>query len=405
MNTSAPERRRSLVTLQDIFQLGDPEYACTHPLPAHVRKAARAIMPCRTAVLGGHGHACPDGHISRIWYNSCRHRAGPQCAFIQVERWLATQRARLLACDHSPVIVTIPHDLNPRWRENVPLMTALLLQTVRDTLTTLLADPKDLGAQPGIIAALHTWGQTLVLHPHIHCLVPGGGLTADGQWQAVRNGCLVPVRVAMAIFRGKFRAALRTAWPRDTLQLPEDLRPQAFLNLLNRLGHPQQTRGNVHMQERSPHGTGVATYLARDMRGGPIKTPRLVACDGETVTLRYIENHGQAAEASGRQQQMTLPIGDFLQRVLQHVPPPGTQVVRSWGLSPTRHAAALPVCRAPLGQAPVVLPVRLDGPTVCAQRGDARPAQCPLCGQLLACTMVLPRGGVSPPASSPERAA
>ena len=102
---------------------------------------------------------------------------------------------------------------------------------------------------------------------------------------------------------------------------------------------------------------------------------------------------------------MTLPIGDFLQRVLQHVPPPGTQVVRSWGLYQARHADALTVCRAQLDQPPVVLPVRLDGQTVCAQRGDAHPEQCPICGQLLVCTMILPRGGVSPPASSQERAA
>ena len=146
------------VTLQTLFQDAHPAFEQAHPLPAHVRKAARAIMHCRTAALGGHIPACPDGHMSRTWYNSCRHRSCPQCAFIQVERWLATQRARLLACDHSHVIFTIPHDLNPLWREHVPLMTALLLQTVRDTLTTLLADPHYLGAQPGIIAALHPWG-------------------------------------------------------------------------------------------------------------------------------------------------------------------------------------------------------------------------------------------------------
>ncbi len=179
---------------------------------------------------------------------------------MEIERWLATQRARLLACDHYHVIFTIPHDLNLLWLGNVPLMTTLLFQAVRDTLTTLLADPKYLGAQPGILAALHTWGQTLVLHPHIHCLVTGGGLTPDGQWVAVRNGFLLPVRVAMAVFRGKFLAALRTAWERGDLQLLDGLRPQAFLNLLNRLGHPKKTRWNVHIQER---------YPARD-RGGHV---------------------------------------------------------------------------------------------------------------------------------------
>src|SRR6516225_6914235 len=106
-------------------------------------------MQCRTAVLGGHVQACPDGHMARVWYNSCRHRSCPQCAYLQTERWLAVQQARLLACDHYHVIFTLPHDLNPLWLANVPVMTTLLFQAVRDTLGTLLADPTYLGAQPG----------------------------------------------------------------------------------------------------------------------------------------------------------------------------------------------------------------------------------------------------------------
>jgi hypothetical protein len=193
----------ALVTLQAIFQAAYPAYEQTHPLPSYVRKAARAIMQCRTAALGGHVQACPDGHMSRIWDNSCRHRSCPQCAYLQTERWLALQRARLLACDHYHVIFTLPHDLNPLWLANVPVMSTLLFQAVRDTLVELLADPKYLGAQPGIIAALHTWSQTLVLHPHVHCLVTGGGLPPAGQWGAVRHGFLLPARVVMAVFRGK----------------------------------------------------------------------------------------------------------------------------------------------------------------------------------------------------------
>jgi transposase-like zinc-binding protein/putative transposase len=164
-----------MVTLQTIFQDAFPAYEQTHPLPSHVRRAARAIMPCRTAALGGHIQACPDGHISRVWYNSCRHRSCPPCAYLQTAWWLALQRARLLACDHYHVIFTLPHDLNPLWLANVPVMTTLLLQAVRDTLSTLLADPKYLGAQPGILATLHTWSQTLILPPHVHCLVTGVG--------------------------------------------------------------------------------------------------------------------------------------------------------------------------------------------------------------------------------------
>lgn len=277
----------ALVTLQTIFQDAFPAYAQTHPLPSHVRQAARAIMQCRTAALGGHIHACPDGHVRRVWYNSCRHRSCPQCTYLQTERWLALQQARLLACDHSHVIFTRPHDLNPLWLANVPVMSTLLLQAVRDTLSTLLAEPKSLGAQPGIIAALHTWSQTLVLHPHLHCLVTGGGRTPAGPWVAVRNGFLWPMRVVMAVFRGKMVDAIRQSFARGALVLPEPRRPQQFINLLNRLGHPTKTKWNVRIMERYRHGAGVVTYLARYLRGGPIKNARLVAWDGACVTFTY----------------------------------------------------------------------------------------------------------------------
>jgi Putative transposase/Transposase zinc-binding domain len=393
------------VTLQTIFQDAFPAYEQTHLLPAHVRRAARAVMQCRTAALGGHIQACPEGHVARIWYNSCRHRSCPQCAYLQTERWLALQRARLLACDHYHVIFTLPHDLNPLWLANVPVMTTLLLQAVRTTLVELLADPKYLGAQPGLLAALHTWSQTLVLHPHVHCLVTGGGLTADGSWKAVRNGFLLPVRVVMAVFRGKLLAAIRQAWARAELTLPEGVRPQPFLNLLTRLGHPRKTKWNVHIRERYRHGAGVVTYLARYLRGGPIKNARLVAYDGDRVTFTCRARAEEAAGGSASSQRLTLSVADFLQRWLLHVPVPQTRVVRSYGLYHPTQATALAVCRAALGQLPVEAPVMLDWQTVCAQRGDAHPERCPACGQLLVCTGVIPRGGAPPPGLAGERAA
>ena len=395
----------ALVTLQTIFQDAFPAYEQAHPLPTHVRKAARAIMQCRTAALGGHIQACPDGHMSRIWYNSCRHRSCPQCAYLQTERWLALQRARLLACDHYHVIMTLPHELNSLWRANVRVMTALLFQAVRDTLGTLLADPKYLGAQPGIIAALPTWSQTLLLHPHLHCLVTGGGLTPAGQWRAVRNGFLLPARVVMAVFRGKMVDAIRQAFARGVLALPEAMRPQQLVKLLHRLGHPRQTKWNVRIMERYRHGAGVVTYLARYLRGGPITNARLVAWDGEHVTFSY---RPRAEETDGGQpasQRMTLPVADFLQRWLQHVPVPQTRAIRSYGLYHGLQAEALTLCRTALGQPPVVVPVCLDWQTVCAQRGDAHPERCPACGQVLVCTGVIPRGGAPPLMLSEEHAA
>jgi hypothetical protein len=395
----------ALVTLQTIFQDAFPAYEALHPLPAHVRKAARAIMQCRTAALGGHIQACPDGHVSRVWYNSCRHRACPPCAYLQTERWLAFQQARLLACDHYPVIFTLPHELNPLWLANVPVMTTLLLQAVRDTLGTLLADPKYLGAQPGILAALHTWSQTLVLHPHLHCLVTGGGLTPAGQWVAVRHGFPLPAQVVMAVCRGKMVAAIRQTLARGALALPESMQPQQLLNLLNRLGHPTKTRWNVRIMERYRHGAGVVTYRARSLRGGPLKNARLVAYDGERVTCTYRARPEEAAAGPASPQQMTLPVAAFLQRWLLHVPVPQTRVVRGYGLYHQTHAAALAVCRMALGQPPVEPPPALDGQTVCAQRGEGHPERCPTCGQRLVCTGVIPRGGAPPPVRAGERAA
>lgn len=395
----------ALVTLQTIFQDAFPAYEQRHALPAHVRTAARALMQCRTAALGGHIQACPDGHVARVWYNSCRHRSCPQCAYLQTERWLALQQARLLACDHSHGIFTLPHELNPLWLANVPVMTTLLFQAVRDTLGTLLADPKYLGAQPGILAALHTWSQTLVLHPHLHCFVTGGGLTPAGQWVAVRHGVLLPARVVMAVFRGKMVDAIRRTLARGELALPEPMGPQQWLNLLNRLGHPTKTKWNVRIMERYRHGAGVVTYLARYLRGGPIKNGRLVAYDGDCVTFTYRARQEEADAGPASPHQMTLPVAAFLQRWLLHVPVPQTRVVRSYGLYHHAHTEALAHCRAALGQPPVEPPPALDWQTVCAQRGEAHPERCPTCGQFLVCTGVIPRGGAPPPVRAGERAA
>jgi putative transposase len=281
-------------------------------------------------------------------------------------------------------------------------MTTLLLQAVRDTLGTLLADPQYLGAQPGILMALHTWSQTLVLHPHLHCLVPGGGLTPDGPWKAVRQGFLLPARVVMAVFRGKMLDAIRLAYGREALVLPEGMRPQPFVNLLNRLGHPTKTRWNVRIMERYAHGAGVATYLARYLRGGPIKNGCLVAYDGARVTFTCRTRREEADGARPRSQQMTLSVADFLQRWLLHVPLPQTRVVRAYGLYHPSHTAALAGCRAALGQPPMEAPAALDWQTVCAQRGEGHPERCPTCGQQLVCTGVIPRGGAPPRLSSGE---
>jgi hypothetical protein len=235
------------VTLQRLLQLGYATYERRHALPAQVRRAVGAMLACRTARLGGHIQACPAGHVERVWYNSCRHRMCPPCAGVQGERWLTKQKARLLACEHYHVILTMPHALNDWWLANVEEMSRLLFASVHETLVEWLGNAKYLGAKPGIIAALHTWTQTLLLHPHLHCVVRGGGLSEAGQWVAVRNECLLPMRVVMVVLRGKLLAAIRQGLHQGQLGVPEGKRHQQVDNLLNKLG---RTKWHVHIRER-----------------------------------------------------------------------------------------------------------------------------------------------------------
>jgi hypothetical protein len=246
---------------------------------------------------------------------------------------------RLLACDHYHVIFTVPHELPPLWQLNLTQMTSLLFQSVRDTLMALLGAATYLGAQPGMMLALHSWGRTLVFHPHMHGLVTGGGVSPTGTWVPVRGGFLLPVRVVTALFRGKFVWGVRRLWGRGELTLPREMRAQAFLHLLNRLGHPKKTRWNVHIRERYAHGEGVATYVARSMRGGPLQTRQLVDCDGKQVPFAY-RDHRDTVLGGALQRRLRLPIEAFMRRVLQHVLPVKTQVVRSYGLS---HASKVEV--------------------------------------------------------------
>jgi Putative transposase/Transposase zinc-binding domain len=388
------------LTIQQMLQEGYAACEQSHPLPGYVRKAAWALLVCRTAVLGGHIQACPEGHVERVWYHSCRHRLCPPCAWLQVERWLVKQKTRLLPCDHDHVIFTIPSELQDLWLVNVAAMTQLLFASVHDTLLELLGDPHYLGATPGLLATLHTWTQTLRLHPHLHALVTGGGLTRTGQWVAVHNGFLLPSRVVMALFRGKLLAAVRRAVRQGQVQLPAGRRPQRWENQLNKLG---RAKWNVHIQERYPHGAGVLTYLARYLRGGPLANRRLVSCAQGEVTFRYRVN-GEAADGL-RSGLLTLSVADFIGRYLRHVPAPGTRVVRAYGLYAPTQGEALTVARMQLGQEPVAAPVVLDWQTACSQRGAEHPECCPICGQRLVCRGMIPRPRMAPSARAPAEVA
>ena len=376
-----------------IIQAGIDSMKRAGTLPARIKIAAERILKCRTSHLGGHKQVCPNGDFERTWWNSCRHRFCPQCGFIAIERWLALQKARLLRCEHFHVVFIVPHDLNPLWQLNAKAMSGILFKAVHSTLTDLLADPKYLGARAGTIAALHTWGQTLVLHPHLHCLVTGGGLTKSGEWKAINNGFLLPVRVVRKVYADRMLGMIRKELGEGRLKVPEGQRADSWQRATIRLG---KKKWNVKICERYSHGAGVATYLARYMRGSPIRSERIVKWDGERVSFAYTDNRAtkdRGASASGGSKVrgvMQLPTADFVLRLFQHLPEPNLKVVRHWGLYGSRCKEELNECRDLLGQGPVEDMPKMDWQDFCErQSGNKHPERCPVCGVRLVGGVIL----------------
>lgn len=376
-------------TLRGIFQQHFESYAERHRLPVYVHRAAYWISRCRTAELGGHVRRCPQGHAERAFYNSCHQRVCPQCQAIEVERWLERQKARLLSCAHHHLIFTIAHELNALWCWNRAAMAKLLFTTVREVLFELLDDPKYLGAKPGFLAALHTWGRSLSLHPHVHVLIADGGLSAAGAWVKPRRSHFLPARVLMMLFRGKFLAALREGVECLSLRLPPDTSRERFASLLNRLG---RKKWNVHIRARYAHGEGVAAYLARYLRGGPLKNTQILDCGAQQVSFRY-RPHRDEEDAGGESITMNLTPEAFFARYLAHIPVPRLQAVRGYGLYAQRQGAKLNTARGALGQPAVAPPEAVPVEDFLARfQHTPDSARCPRCGTLLVFVSALIHG-------------
>ncbi len=373
-------------TLQSIFKRGFDAYASTRSLPRHLYRAGRSIRDCRTSVMGGHVLGCKNGHVAGVWYNSCRHRSCPQCNGVGLEQWLDHQRERLLDCDHYHVVFTAPHELEPLWHCNRKRMTSLIYECARQTLFELLDDEKHLGAQPGVIATLHTWGRTLSFHPHVHCLVSGGGWTGK-EWKPLRTRFLLPFRVVQKMFRGKLLSAIQKDLEKGDLSLPHTIRKTAFGNTLRSLW---EKKWNVHVRGRYGHGDGVLVYLSRYLRGGPVSNRRLVAEDENRVVMRYTDHR------DGGSKTLALPRDHFLQRTLWHVPEPGTHAVRYWGIYARSKAEVREHCRAALEQAPEAKRETVGPREYCEQKGWIEPMLCKVCREPLAIIEELPRGRAPP---------
>lgn len=366
-------------TIGQLLRTHYPQLIKSQRMPLHLHRAAWQLSACRTAAMGGHVQGCPQGHVSRVVFHSCKHRLCPQCNALPTERWLLKMRERLIACRHHHLIFTLPHQLHDLWRYNRAWLMQALFSSVAETLKTLCADARYLDSLPGFMLALHTWGRSLQLHPHIHCLITDGGLK-DGQWRSPRGSCFLPARVVMALYRGKLLAALRTALQDGTLRLPPDLSVERCRSLLNQLG---RVKWNVHLQQRYEHGQGVLTYLARYVRGGPLKNTQLTEASNDQVTFRY-RSHRKTEPGL---QLLRLSSQAFLLRYLQHTPLPHKPIVRHYGLYATRHEAALTQARAAHAQVPVQpLPPVTWQAHYERRAGQPTPiTHCPHCGHLLVC--------------------
>ena len=350
-------------TLQSIFRTTFDDYRARHGLSMDQHKAAQAIMSCRSEALGYEEWACPnDDHVERQPH-SCRHRSCPRCQGARSHEWLEQIKERLLPVNHYHVVFTLPHELNPIWHYNRRWCADRLFKASAETLRQLLKDDRYLGAEPGLLSSLHTWGRTLIFHPHVHVLITGGGV-AEGEYREVQKDFLLPVGVLKAKFRGKWLSWLNQAYDAGELRLPEHWTEADWRKTLRRVARKPW---NVRIQGAYRHGQGVAVYLSRYIRGGPIKDHRLLSADHAQVRFRYRDHH------DGKEKTLALQTDQFLSRVLWHVPSDGQHHVRYYGLYTPGGKAKRAEVWDQLGEVP-----KHPGP-----EAEPQVRQCPVCGGVL----------------------
>jgi hypothetical protein len=307
------------------------------------RKAFRAVQNCRTAALGGHLDACPQCGFQAISYNSCRNRHCPKCQAQARERWLAAREQELLATRYFHVVFTVPHELNLLAQDNPREFYHRLFTATATTLLEVAADPRRLGAEIGILSILHTWGQNLLAHPHIHCVIPAGGIAPDGgHGVRPRYAFFLPVKVLSRVFRGKFIAGLKRLYRHRQLRCAAPCAALAdekqFRQLLRRL---HRRDGVVYAKPAFGGPRQALRYLGRYTHRVAISNHRLVSFDGERVTFRWKDY------AHGSQQRlMTLTATEFLRRFFLHISPKGFVRIRHFGFLANRfRVSRLKLCR------------------------------------------------------------
>lgn len=333
----------------EVFRRYHDAYLATHGASLEQRRVLADLMACRTATLGGHLLRCGDCGHEQIAYNSCRNRHCGKCQASKQAAWLEAQCAKLLKVPYYHVVFTLPQALGPLALQNKRLLYGLLFRAASETLLTIAQDETHLGAKIGFTAVLHTWGQTLLHHPHLHCVVPAGGLSADEQhWIAAREQFFLPVRVLSRLFRGKYLAYLRQAHQDGRLVLAGRLQdlaePRAWRAFLAPIAQL-----NWVVYAKAPFGSAeqVLKYLAGYTHRVALSNRRLLSIEEGQVAFRYKDyKRGQ------RERVMRLEAVEFMRRFLLHVLPKGFVRIRHYGLLSNRcRRDKLPLCRRLLGAA------------------------------------------------------
>ena len=390
---------RSGLEVADIFRRHGYAYRAVHD--GHLGRVERRVMSaielCRTAALGGHVEVCEDCAHARVAFNSCRNRHCPKCQSATRERWLADRQADLLPVPYFHVVFTVPAEVADIAFHNKAIVYAILFDSVAATLKTIAADPRHLGGEIGFLAILHTWGQVLTHHPHIHCLVPGGALSPDGRWLGCRPNFFLPIHVLSSLFRRLFLERLQTAHAAGRLR---------FSGALDRLGDAdafaaairQLRRKDWVVYSKPPFGSPghVLAYLGRYTHRVAIANSRLVSADETSVTFRWRDyRHGNAPRL------MSLDPHEFIRRFLIHSLPDGFHRIRHYGfLANGCRRARLGIIRQLLAE---------TKPASIAATGDINkplprfdPTACPCCGGLLRITATLPRERTGPARPQPD---
>ncbi|QUN32922.1 IS91 family transposase (plasmid) [Cupriavidus sp. KK10] len=345
-----------MLEVADIFRSHGPAWRATTHLSLGQLKVMSAIEQCRTAALGGHVLRCSGCERIEVAFNSCRNRHCTKCQTSAAHRWLAARQADLLPVEYYHVVFTLPAPVGAIAWYNKTVIYGLLFDIAAETLRTIAADPRHLGARIGATLVLHTWGSALTHHPHVHGIIPGGGLSPDGErWIACRTGFFLPVRVLSRLFRRRFLEALEAAHQRCQLQFFGEYTELANAATFARWLAPLRSCEWVVYAKRPFAGPDtVLEYLSRYTHRVAISNQRLVAFDERGVTFRWKDYR---AKGRTRQKIMTLEAGEFIRRFLLHVLPAGFHRIRHYGL------LANPVRRANLAKARELLDVMPEAET------------------------------------------